>query len=213
MTLVRPYPEPDARQWIGPPSLVVTVPTELQVVMGASGKAEEEVELARLAQENVLLFKRRGGGGTVLLGPHCLVLTLQACVLHFFRNLHYFAAINGAVIQALNALLPAAYEPAGISDVAVNNRKLLGSSLFRSQHYLLYQASILVELPLGLMDAILLPPRRQPEYRQQRTHGQFLTCLRELGSQQSALSLAPQAESLLAPLLTEALAKADAGAE
>lgn len=181
--------------------------------MGASGKAEEEVDLARLAQGDLPLFKRRGGGGTVLLGPHCLVLTLQARVRHFFRNLHYFAAINGAVIQALNTLTPAAYHPAGISDVAVENRKLLGSSLFRSQHYLLYQASILVELPLDLMDAILLPPRRQPEYRQQRTHGQFLTCLRDLGSQHSALNLAPQVESLLSPLLLKALLEADAGAE
>ena len=69
----------------------------------------------------------------------------------------------------------------GLSDIAVEDRKIVGTSIYRRKQYLLYQASILVDLNLELMEKVLQPPPRQPDYRRDRDHRGFVTCLRDLG--------------------------------
>jgi len=46
--------------------------------------------------------------------------------------------------------------------------------MFRSKNYLLYQASILVDLDLKLIQNLIQQPSKQPEYRANRKHEDFL---------------------------------------
>jgi len=72
-------------------------------------------------------------------------------------------------------------EERGISDLAVAGRKILGSSLYRRRLLLFYQASLLVESDLGLLERYLRFPSRVPDYRQGRGHAEFCTNLRAAG--------------------------------
>ena len=176
-----PYPETLVESPLGEIEVELSHPGHHHVVMGASGKADQEVFEEELLEAGIPLHKRKGGGGTVLLGPEIIVVTVHAGVAHRFRNLAYFHGINQALIDVMSTWQGLPYAQRGISDIAVNDRKIVGSSIFRRRQYLLYQASILVELNLPLMDRLLRPPTRQPDYRRNRNHADFVTSLRALG--------------------------------
>ncbi len=175
-----PYPEEIKESGLGELEVQVFQPQAHHVVMGASGKAGREVYQEEMQALNMPLYKRKGGGGTVLLGPETLVVTVHAGVAHTFLNGAYFAAINRALIACFRDWRDADYSQKGLSDIAVGDRKLVGSSIFRRRQYLLYQASILVQPDLALMARVLRHPPREPDYREGRGHEGFLTSLRSL---------------------------------
>ena len=202
-----PYPEEIKMTPPGRVDVEVTRPEHWHVVMGAGGKTDAEVHAHELQRRGIPLYKRKGGGGTVLLGPGTLVVTVHAGVAHTFRNLAYFKAINCALMDVFAAWKPLAYHQKGISDIAVGDRKIVGSSIFRRKRYLLYQASILVDFDIELMSTLLRHPPREPDYRRGRGHEAFLTGLRALGAVNdlgaAADDLARRLPALLPPYLRE----------
>jgi lipoate-protein ligase A len=153
------------------------------IVLGAGRKAEEDVCQEQAAADGLPLRRRRGGGGTVVLSPGQAVLALVTEVSSPFRNREYFRAINHWVREALAALgVPAALVlDRGISDLALDERKILGTSLYRRRRILFYQASLLVENDLALFGRYLRFPSRVPDYRRGRGHGEFCTTLAREG--------------------------------
>lgn len=156
-------------------------PEGLSIVLGAGRKAEEDVIGAHARADGVEILRRRGGGGTVVLGPGQAVLALVTEVASPFNNIGYFRAINDWFRRALEPFGFAAIEHRGISDLAIGDRKILGTSLYRRRQLLFYQGSLLVDLDLALFDRYLLHPSRVPEYRGSRGHREFCTTLRRAG--------------------------------
>jgi lipoate---protein ligase len=68
-------------------------------------------------------------------------------------------------------------ELAGISDLAIAGRKCSGNSQQRKRRFLLHHGTILYAFDAKLVDRYLLMPSRQPDYRLQRNHAEFLTNL------------------------------------
>jgi len=167
----------------GRPLVRVYEPREVWIVLGAGRKAEEDVRLDEAAADAVPLRRRRGGGGTVVLSPGQAVLALVTEVSSPFRNREYFRAINHWIREALDELgIPAALiQDRGISDLAMGERKILGTSLYRRRRVLFYQGSLLVENDPALFDRYLRFPSRVPDYRQGRGHGEFCTTLAREG--------------------------------
>lgn len=204
-----PYPEEIRETPLGGLEIEVHRPSAHHVVMGASGRVLQEVYPDELISEGIPLYKRKGGGGTVLLGPETLVVTVHAGVAHLYRNLAYFTAINASLISLFRTWQPADYYHRGISDIAVGNRKLVGSSIFRRRQYLLFQASILVSLDLPLMRRLLRHPPKEPDYRAGRDHGAFLTSLRQLGVALTHETMIKDLENSLPNLIRAALRPID----
>jgi len=206
------YPEEIRETPLGALECEVFRPETHQVVMGAAGKVAQEVDLGRMRALGIPLYRRKGGGGTVLLGPETIVVTVHAGVAHTFKNLAYFAAINRALIACFRDWHPAEYATRGISDIAVGDRKIVGSSIFRRRQYLLYQASILVELNLARIDEVLRHPPRRPDYRGDRDHRAFLTSLREVGITLSFETMIADLLALLPGRVAAEIAEVDARA-
>ncbi|MCB9228768.1 MAG: hypothetical protein H6618_04070 [Deltaproteobacteria bacterium] len=160
-------------------ALSVWVPEYPMVVLGSSNRVEEECLEEACLRDGIPLLKRYGGGGTVLLHPGCVVLSLGLWTEHPYRNDRYFSMINQALAGCLLSRWPEleGIEERGISDLAIGGKKIAGTSLFRSRHYLLYQASVLVEPRAQLMGRYLAHPGREPEYRQGRSHEDFVSGL------------------------------------
>lgn len=155
---VEPYLEDTGPIETGMIELAVTCPDSYAVVMGASGKVEREVVIEHMEADGIPVFKRRGGGGTVLLGPHVLVITVRAGVQQPFQNGSYFAAINRAMMHVMERWGVPNLAQRGLSDIATGTQKLVGSSIFRRKSLLLYQASLLVASEDGLMSRYLQHP-------------------------------------------------------
>jgi len=162
------------------------------VVLSSSNQAARETHEAACAAEGIPILQRKGGGGTVLLGPGCVVLTLAFEARELYANTSYFHRVNELWIQALekacgleDVLAGAGVDERlatrGISDIALGERKVAGTSVFRRKHLFVYQGSLLVHPDLDAVERVLAHPSREPDYRGGRPHREFLTTLKEQG--------------------------------
>lgn len=150
------------------------------VVVGRSEVLEQVADLEACRRLGVEVIRRPSGGGTVLLTPEVLSysLTWPAPGLPDIRAIFRVGA--RLLVEALAQLgIPA--EARGISDVAVGERKVSGNAMAKRWGGLLLHGTLLWDLDLDLVDACLRHPPREPDYRQQRGHREFLTTLRALG--------------------------------
>jgi lipoate---protein ligase len=163
----------------GPPVLWIWEADRLAVVMGASGRLAEDVRLEACGADCVEIARRSSGGGTVLIGPGALNVTVVLPV----ALAPELASVPGAqkfvlerVAWALRALGPAV-EVLGSGDLTLGNRKFAGSAQRRLRRHVLVHSSILYNFPLEAISRYTELPRRQPAYRQGRSHAEFLTSL------------------------------------
>jgi lipoate-protein ligase A len=155
-------------------------PERIECVLGA-GTPERDVDLALCAATDVPVYRRRGGGGAVVLSPGNLVITAA-----YPANLKRFASqwiipIGEAVVRALQRVGVEGAAVRGLGDVAIGDRKILGASLYANREVALYQGSLLVDSDLSLIPAYLPHPSREPDYRRGRSHLEFVTTLRRTG--------------------------------
>lgn len=150
------------------------------VVLGAGGKLAEEVDEAACRRDGVIIRRRSSGGGAVLLGPGCLNFAL---VLSYDRHpaLREIGSSYRWILRALSeafAGLAEDIEPAGTSDLAAAGRKFSGNSQQRKRAFLLHHGTLLYDFEPQRMSRYLRTPPRQPDYRHQRGHADFVTNLR-----------------------------------
>jgi lipoate---protein ligase len=155
------------------------------VVLSSSNKANRESFEERCQESDVPILQRKGGGGTVVLGPGCLILTLAFYAKELYANQKYFEKVNQLWIEALDTCGVSGLCTRGISDIAKGDQKIAGTSVFRRRHLFVYQGSLLVKPDFQAIEKLLQHPSREPDYRQGRSHRAFLTSLEELGCQLS----------------------------
>lgn len=157
------------------------IPSDPLVVLGRSNKRGTEADREACEKDGVPILKRLGGGGTVILHNGCLVVSLGLWVADFYKNDLYFKLLNQSLIDVFQSQIPnVSFAQRGYSDVVLGDRKLVGTSLFRSRNYLLYQASILIDTRIDFMETYLRHPSAEPDYRQGRTHRDFVMGLSDL---------------------------------
>ena len=156
-------------------------PSTLCAVLGAAGRPEQDLLLENLDADGIPWLHRRGGGGAVVLGPGQVVLAVVTEVASPFRNKEYATEINSWIVAALQGLSITGVHPAGISDLAVGEKKIVGTSIYRTRLVLFYQASLLVNNDISVFTRYLAMPTKVPEYRRGRAHEEFCTTLAREG--------------------------------
>jgi lipoate-protein ligase A len=156
------------------------------VVVGRSSRVDVEVNEAECRRRAVPVLRRCSGGAAVVTGPGCL---MYAVVLSYGRrpNLHLVSEAHCFVMTTMMAALrriTPAVEFRGTSDLTLDGKKFSGNSLRAKRTHLLYHGTLLFDLPLELISACLRTPPRQPDYRQGRSHEEFLV---NLGASADAL--------------------------
>jgi lipoate-protein ligase A len=172
---------------LGRPAWRVYEQRETMAVLGAAGNPEADLFLEALEADGIPYRFRRGGGGTVILSPGQVVLALAADVLSPFENREYARRINSWIIDALASLGVTGVEQKGITDLAIHDRKILGTSIYRRRLILFYQASLLVDNDISLFDRYLRMPVKVPDYRGGRSHAEFCTTLVREGHELSTV--------------------------
>jgi len=177
------------------------------VVLANANQAEQEAHVHNCAVDNIPILRRKGGGGTVLLAPGCLIFTMAFYAQKLFGNREYFHQINGLWIDALKSQGIGGLSQNGLSDLCIGEKKLAGTSLFRRKHLLVYQGSLLVHMDVDAMEKYLAHPSREPEYRQKRRHKEFLISLRDLGYEHPVSQLAQGCTSYVKAHLNDFLSQ------
>lgn len=168
------------------------------VVVGRGGDPAVETNLDLIARDGVSLLRRRGGGCAVVVDPGNLVISLVLPVPGIGAITAAFSAISDALAAVLAEAGVCGVRQAGVSDLAVNDRKLGGSCIWRTRDLLYYSTTLLVDPDWSLIDRYLPHPPREPEYRRGRPHRDFLISLRDLGLAADAPAWAAALEQRIA---------------
>ncbi len=148
------------------------------VVVGSGGSVVIDVNLQACARDGVPVLRRASGGGTVLLGPGCLCFSLVLSYDHAPRLNEIPASNRYILARVVNALAPVvASAVEGTSDLAVNGVKFSGNAQQRKRRFFLHHGTLLCGFDVALVAKYLNPPERQPEYRRERTHSEFVANL------------------------------------
>lgn len=178
-------------------------PENYFVVLGHSNHLAAEVAVTACAADGVPILRRVSGGGTVLQGLGCLNYSLILdCGKFGLKNIgatfHYVLNRHRTSIAALAGLRIAV---AGISDLTVGGRKFSGNAQYRKARYALVHGTFLLDFDLPRIERYLRMPIKQPDYRHNRPHADFVT------------NLSVDADRLRESLLSEWRASADFGVD
>lgn len=146
------------------------------VVLGRSSRVVDDVHVEACRQDCVPVLRRASGGGTVLQGPGCLSYAFVLPIsLH--ADLRDLRRTNEFLLRPIAAAL-SRWEPAialqGISDLAVERRKISGNAQRRTRRALLFHGTLLHGMGADVISRYVKHPKRQPEYREERSHFDFL---------------------------------------
>jgi lipoate-protein ligase A len=162
---------------------------EYFVVVGYSNKVVSEVNVAACEVNIIPIYRRCSGGGTVVQGPGCLNYTL---ILKITKDgpLGNIGSTNRFVMErnrkAIETILPKSSthnpEPeiavCGHTDITIGGLKFSGNAQRRHRQFLLFHGSFLLNFNLSLINELLPMPSKQPNYRKNRVHGEFLANLK-----------------------------------
>ncbi len=156
-------------------------PDRLYIVLGRSDTLENAVNIDEADRLDACIMKRPSGGHTVVLSPRTVVISAVVRG-RKLNGRKVFDIINHIIIRALEDLDVQNAGQRGISDIAIGQKKILGSSIYRPHpgHYF-YHAVLNHSEDINLIDRLLLHPRREPDYRQGRPHSEFVTSLQAEG--------------------------------
>jgi lipoate-protein ligase A len=110
--------------------------------------------------------------------------------------------------QALTSVLRAPVQKQGHTDLAIAGLKFCGNAQRRHQRFLLFHGSFLLHLDIDLVQRALPFPSKQPDYRANRSHTDFLMNLIVPSSLiKEALTKAWQAETPLSTVPLEQITR------
>lgn len=156
---------------------LVYEPSKTEVILGRSCKEADDVNVENCQEDNITVLRRAGGGGTVVLSQGIIVISVAGIsrVKYFLKE--HMITINERIISALRYFGVEGLSIKGISDIAIGDRKILGSSLYRRKDIVLYQGALLVNPDMSIFERYLKHPKREPDYRMGRPHRDFITSL------------------------------------
>ena len=144
------------------------------VVIGRGGRVEVEVLLDAVKRDGVPLLRRRGGGCAVVLDPGNLVVSVVLPWPGVGKIDLAFRRISSWLAEGLGALGHPGIEQRGVSDLAIGDRKIGGSCIYRAIGLVYYSTTLLVDPDVELAERYLAHPPREPDYRAGRCHREFM---------------------------------------
>ena len=149
---------------------------ELAVVLGLGNKVKEHVNISACKANTVSILRRCSGGGSIIQGNGCLSYALFLR----YEDFPECSDIKTTTETLLNYICAAlqkygvAAEMKGISDVAINNKKIIGNAQRRLKDACLFHGCILYDFDINCIASYLKAPPTEPGYRQARTHQDFV---------------------------------------
>jgi len=147
------------------------------IVMGISGKREELIDEVHFAKRPIPIIRRFSGGGCVLINPETLFLTF-ICNRHDVDIGTCPKRLLGWTEEILKPCFQEKAFHVQANDYAIGDKKFGGNAQYFAKNRWLHHTSILWNYSVDEMRVLKMPPK-VPEYRQGRSHSDFLICLNQ----------------------------------
>lgn len=178
----------------------IWIPDDYYIVLGNSNKPHENLIEKNIYADYVPVYKRPSGGETVVLTPNTLVISIKITLEKFFNPSAHFRYFNEKIIEALSRLGVENLYYRGISDIAIDDKKILGSSIYRRKKILFYHAVLNVSEAIETIERYIKHPIKEPDYRNGRNHHEFVTSLHAEGYKLSLKQITKSLEQSLSAL-------------
>ncbi|BBM84158.1 lipoyl protein ligase domain-containing protein [Candidatus Uabimicrobium amorphum] len=153
-------------------------PQEVLIILGRSNSKVEEVVFVEQAQkDNVKIYQRPTGGQSVVLSPNMLIISITEPLDSSRPSKEYFYAYNQIIIKALQQMGVKDLGVKGISDIAIGQKKIAGTAMYRNRLQVFYHAVLNVGEDVNIFERYLKYPPKVPDYRKGRSHKEFVTSL------------------------------------
>lgn len=149
------------------------------VVVGRSSRISVEVRQRECAEMGIPILRRTSGGAAIVAGPGCLMFSLVLSY-ELRPELRGLDLLHSLVMDRLGLAVSSLVEGVsrqGTCDLTWNARKFSGNAVRCRRQHVLYHGTMLYDFPLELMGTCLGTPPRQPDYRGNRSHADFVTNL------------------------------------
>lgn len=184
MIEILPYTLPDFRiieeQWEDY-RFFVWQPAGIFLILGTGNKPEKSLIIKNVLSDKIPVYKRPSGGETVILSPKMLVISTLIHDENFSNPKIYFQTANDKIINTLKGFGVNDLRQKGISDIAIEEKKILGSSIYRKSNKVFYHAVMNVAEDTEIIEKYIRHPQKEPDYRQGRSHSDFVTSLHKEG--------------------------------
>ena len=167
------------------------------VVLGRASKSEIELKVGNCISDSLSLYRRKGGGCSVVLDPGNIIVSVVLYNNKIGQITRYFKNLSKWLIQGLEKSGIEKVQQQGISDLTIGGRKIGGSCLYQTRSLVYYSCSLLVQADVQLMDRYLKHPPREPVYRHNRKHSDFVISLNTIYPHLTVKNLIAQLEMKL----------------
>jgi lipoate-protein ligase A len=151
--------------------------SRVEVVLGRGGRPEIELNLDHVRRDAVPVLRRSGGGCAVVLDPGNIIVSVIQILAGVGGITAAFQQLSAWLIGALDRAGAPGVRQRGVSDLALGDRKVGGSCIYRTRGLLYYSTTLLVAPDIQLVERYLRHPPREPVYRRGRRHRDFMGAL------------------------------------
>lgn len=141
------------------------------IVMGISGKPEKLINMQKVKDDGINIIKRFSGGGTVYIDEQTIFVTIitngsatPRSILEFTKSIYAPFFSDTFDLQE--------------NDYVFGKMKFGGNAQYIQRNRWLHHTSFLWDFDPKKMDYLLMP-EKQPDYRNQRSHLEFLCSLKD----------------------------------
>ena len=192
-------PELDIMDSAAAVSAYVWQPDRTYLVLGQSNKAVTSLDMDAVLADQITVMKRPSGGETVILTPNTIVIAVSFATETLKNPRAYFHTINESIMAVLAQHGVRNLLQKGISDIAIGEKKILGSSIYRKPKRVLYHAVLNIDEDISIIAKYIRHPAKEPDYRQGRSHAEFVTSLQAEGYEINIENLMAEIRERFAP--------------
>ncbi|MDD2371828.1 MAG: hypothetical protein PHQ32_07510 [Firmicutes bacterium] len=148
------------------------------VVLGRVTPHTSDVNSENCKTDNISIFRRKGGGGAVLLFPGVTIISCSFKKDH--RVVDLMKCLDVAVEKIKEGILNYIQIPLeirGNGDLCIEDKKILGSSIYSTKEYITYYCTLIIRGNINSISKYLTHPSKEPDYRKGRSHENFITTI------------------------------------
>lgn len=159
----------------------IGVPDNTYIVLGRSNNIENSINHKNVERDGIIILKRPSGGESVILSPNMLIFSFKQKSDKIQNPVKLFKLINAKLIENFSKLGIENLYSKGISDLSIGEKKIMGSSMFTKNKTIFYHGVLNISEDVELIEKYLKHPSKEPDYRKNRSHRDFVSSLQREG--------------------------------
>lgn len=144
------------------------------VVLGISRSPEEDLYLPALRADHIPIIRRYSGGGTVFIDKNSILVTW------IMNSSELMASAQDLMLWTYKIYAPIFPATFAIheNDYTLGDKKIAGNAQYIQRFRWVHHSTFLWDMDIHKLSRYLPIPQKQPIYRKQRKHQDFLTTIR-----------------------------------